>query len=182
MSVQESGKTVFIDIQGFRAHKPKFILKEFCLIDESNVFHYIVDSPFSFNQLPQPYKSEACFLMKYHHGIGFDCGQVTAKHLMEEIYPRLKNKTILVKGSLKIEWLKTFFGKLGGITCYNIEDIISKWSVKRDKKYECCLYHQGLYRWKSAVCALSNALKIEENWRSYSVSIQSVVEPDEIQI
>lgn len=118
--------------------------------------------------------------MKYHHGIGFDCGNITAKRLMEEIYPRLKNKTILVKGSSKVQWLKTFFGKLGGITCYNIEDLISKWGVKREKKYECCLYHQGLYRWNSGICALSNTLKIKENWRSHSVSIQSVVEPDEI--
>lgn len=180
MSVEESDETVFIDVQGFRAHKPNFILKEFCLIDGSNIFHHIVESPFAFYHLPQSYKRQALFLMKYHHGIGFDCGNITAKHLMEEIYPRLRNKTVLVKGAPKVEWLKTFFGKLGEITCYNIEDIISKWEVKRDGEYECCKYHQHHYRWNSGICALSNTLKIEENWNSHSVSNQSAVESDEI--
>lgn len=181
MSVKKSEEPVFIDIQGFRARQPKFILKEFCLNDGTNTFHHIVESPFPYYRLTESYKRQALFLIKHHHGIGFDCGNITAEHLKEDIYPRLKNKTILVKGSSKVEWLNKFFGKLGGITCYNIEDIISKWEVKRDKEYECCEYHQDHYRWNSGICALSNTLKLEENWKSHLVSVQPAVESDGIE-
>lgn len=180
MSVGENDNIVFIDIQGFRAHMPTFIVKEFCLIEGIDVFHHIVDSPFAFNRLPQTYKRQAHFLTKHHHGVRFDCGDITAKHLLALVFPRILNKTVLVKGLQKVEWLKTFFKKYGEITCYNIEDLISNWKVKRQEEYECCKYHSHIYGWNSGICALSIALKIKENWESHLVLNQSTVESDEI--
>lgn len=178
-SEEESHSFVFIDIQGFRAYAPTFILKEFCLVDGENIFHHIVKSPFSFHRLDEAHKKQALFLIKHHHGIRFDCGDISVRQLIKDIFPKLENKTILVKGLQKIFWLKELFKKEGDIKCLNIDDVISKWRVKAREEYETCEYHKHLYKWDSDICAHSIALKIQENYISHSVANQSTVDSDE---
>lgn len=180
MFPEDSDTFVFVDIQGFRAECPTFILKEFCLIDGDNVFHHIVNSPFNFTKLSETYKKQARFLTKYHHGIGFDCGDITARQLIKEIFPRLENKIVLVKGLQKVAWLKKLFKNEGQIICKNIEDIISNWEEKKQEQYRVCQYHDSLHRWNSDICAMSIAFKIQENWNSHSVSIHSPVNSVEV--
>lgn len=108
-------------------------------------------------------------MIKYHHGIGFGCGDIPATQLIKEIYPRLENRIILVKGLQKVEWLKKLFEKEGYIICENIENIITKW--EEQEEYKVCQYHNNLHKWYSGICALSIALKIQENWMSHSVAI-----------
>lgn len=160
---------VFVDLQGFKAKRQTFIVKEFCLLDGGYQYHAIIKSPFKFDRLTDTYKRQANYLTKHFHGIPFDLGDISREQFTEVTFPRIKERRILVKGSEKVYWMKKVFQKKGEIDCVNIEDLIWNWHVESHEEYEICEYHNLKFGWSPCVCALSNAIKIKENWISYSV-------------
>lgn len=81
---------VYVDIQGFRLPMDHFICKEYCLInDDGYKFHKIVKSQESFDRLPSIYIYQAIWLMRHHHKIGFDRGDIDPFDLRREIFSKL---------------------------------------------------------------------------------------------
>lgn len=153
---------VYIDIQGFRTYKNRFIIKEFCLSDDDGIFHAIVKSPYSFKKLNDYYQRHANWVTRFCHGLTFDCGDITVAQLLESVYPRIKGKHILVKGAEKITWLRYIFRKYGEIEGSSIEAIGTISKELNDKIYDICNYHNHLFGWNPCRCALAIVLKLRE--------------------
>lgn len=181
MCAQENANYVFVDIQGFKVNARTFIVKEFCLINGECLFHYIVKSPISFNRLSETYRRQARYLTNHFHGLSFDCGDIAIQQLTEKIFPQLENKIVLVKGLQKVSWLKQIFQGRGEVLCINIESFTSIWEVKSHDEYEICDYHNRKFGWSPCVCAISNAIKLQENWILHLVMSESSTEQDKHQ-
>lgn len=153
---------VFVDVQGFRAYKKRFIVKEFYLSDDDGIYHNIVKSPYSFNRLNDYYQRHANWVTRFCHGLQFDCGDITVDELIKTIYPRIKDKCILVKGVEKINWLKYIFRECGEIQGCSIEEVGHISKELDDKTYDICDYHNRLFGWNSCRCPLANVLKLQE--------------------
>lgn len=165
---------VFVDVQGFKTYRNRFICKEFCLVDGEYKFHAMVKSPYSFHKMPYSYQRQAHWLIEHHHGIKYEDGEVAAMDLKTEIFPKLENKTILVKGNEKVEWLKNMFQHFGEIKCMNVEKFgFDLTVVQRDHPYEMCDYHRKIPKWKQHTCAMSTALFIQDlaNKNNFSTNL-----------
>lgn len=152
---------VFVDVQGFRAPR-KFICKEFCLIDNDYEFHAIVKSTISFNQLSSDYKRNADWLTRFYHGIKFDSGDVDIKDVTRTIYPKIRGKTVLVKGEQKVNFFNYIFRRYPNINCVNIENLNFDLNLHNEEPYDICDYHNEVFGWKEGPCAYANALKLTD--------------------
>lgn len=150
---------VYVDLQGFKVNKNRFMCKEFCLLDGNEKFHAIVKSWFPHNKLLYHYKRQIEWLSKYFHGLTYDCGDMDIDQLTEIVYPKLVGKTVIVKGSDKINWLKYIFRNYGDISCRNIEDLDYDIDETEQNK---CEYHNEQYPCWKYRCAMSNALKLQD--------------------
>lgn len=156
-------KFVFVDVQGFLTFKNRFMCKEFCLVDDDYIFHTFVKSPYSFNKMSSRYQREANWLTHHFHGIKYDCGDINIFELKEKIFPKIRGKTILVKGLQKVSWLKEIFHKCGGIDCMNIEDTPCDLNLRSRTWHESCDYHTKIFGiWDKGPCAKSTALMIQD--------------------
>lgn len=153
---------VYVDVQGFKTYQERFICKEFCLVDGDYKFHAIVKSPYSFHKMPYKYQRQAHWLIKHHHGIKYEDGDIIAMDLKTEIFPKLMNKTILVKGNEKVDWLKNMFRHFGEIRCINIEKMGFDLTVEQSEPFEICSYHKKIPKWKQCTCAMSTALLLQD--------------------
>lgn len=97
---------VYVDVQGFRTSRNRFICKEFCLVDGDFIYHTFVKSPYSFNKMPEYYRRQANWLMNRYHGIKYSYGDTYIIEMKQKMFAKVRNKTILVKGIQKISWLK----------------------------------------------------------------------------
>lgn len=153
---------VYVDIQGFREYRHRFIVKEFCLLDDEDIFHAIVKSPYSFKTLKEYYRRQAEWVTRFCHGLTFDCGDITIDQLCEQVYPRIKDKCIIVKGPQKIQWLKYIFRKCGDIQVCDVDEVGEIPNECSGKIYDICNYHNELFGWKPCRCALATVLKLKE--------------------
>lgn len=151
---------VFIDMQGFKVFGNGFMLKEFCLIDcNDNRYHAIVKSTYKFKKLTSFYQRQAKWLTEHFHGLTYDCGDISISEVIKQVFPKIKDKKVVVKGVEKVKWIKYIFEKCGVIDCYNIEDLNYDKNVFTNvQSYEKCEYHYKIYGWPECRCALSNAL------------------------
>lgn len=154
---------VYVDIQGFKRPKNYLVCKEFCLLDDNGYkFHALVKSSIEFKKLPSHYKRQAIWLMNNHHRISYDCGDVDPFDLREQMYPKLQDKIILVKGSEKIRWLQYMFRHFGELECLDIDSLGFDMMLKQKDPYNICEYHNRIFGWTSGPCAMSNALLIQD--------------------
>lgn len=153
---------VYVDVQGFRTFKHRFIVKEFCLSDDDGIFHGIIKSPYSFKKLNGYYQRHAEWVTRFCHGLTFDCGDITIDQLLEKVYPRIKDKHIIVKGIEKIRWLKYIFRKCGEIQGSNVDEVGEISNESNEKIYDICDYHNEVFGWKPCRCALATVLKLKE--------------------
>lgn len=145
----------FIDIQGFNGPYNSFILKEIALLNDQDEFqHFIVHSPYNFNNLPPYLQSQAYRVYQKHHGLKWSEGFTPLESIITRFSEMLKEHVIYVKGSAKIKWIKDLFrlGENSNVQdlteegCPNIENLRRTFpDVKR------CIVHHG-------VCALQNVL------------------------
>lgn len=154
---------VFVDIQGFKRPKNYLVCKEFCLLDDTGYkFHAIVKSSIEFKRLPSIYKRQAIWLMNNHHRIDYDAGDIDPFDLRDQMYPKVQNKIVLVKGLDKIRWLKHMFRLHGEIVCLDIDSLDFDVSLKKEDPYDICEYHNRIFGWTQGPCAMSTALLIQD--------------------
>lgn len=153
---------VYVDVQGFRTTRNRFICKEFCLVDGYFMFHTFVKSPYSFDKMSAFYQRQAKYLINHIHGIKYDYGETNIIELKQKMYAKVQNKTILVRGNQKIAWLKYIFRDCGEINCLNIYDLNFDLSLKKNYPYDVCEYHNRIFDSSNGPCAMSNALMLQD--------------------
>lgn len=154
---------VFVDIQGFKTNRNRFMCKEFCLVDGEYKYHAIVKSPYSFHKMSSHYKRNALWLIENFHGLEYESGDIHMIDLLQNTYPKLMNKMILVKGKDKVQWLQYMYRNCGEISCVNVEDLDAyDWRLRRAEPYQKCDYHDDHYRWKDNRCAMASALELQD--------------------
>lgn len=154
---------VYVDIQGFKKPKNRLICKEFCLLDDNGFkFHALVKPSTSFKVLPYYYKRQAIWLMKMHHKIDYDFGDIDPFDLRDQMFPKMQNKIVLVKGLDKIKWLKYMFRRHGEIECLDINSLDFDTTLKQADPYEICEYHNQVFGWSEGPCAMSTALLVQD--------------------
>lgn len=137
-------KFVFVDIQGFKSYRDRFICKEICLVSDEDFYHAIIKSTIPFEKLSSSHKRQANWLTKHFHGLTYDCGNVHMIQAIQDVYPMLMKKTVVVKGTEKIKWMKHIFRNCGEIECLNFEDLDLDLSLDDTSKNICpfmCDYH-----------------------------------------
>lgn len=154
---------VYVDIQGFKMPRNRLMCKEFCLLDDNDyVFHVFVKSTTSFKQLPSFYKRQAIWLMNNHHKIDYNFGDIDAFALCEQVFPKMRNKIVLVKGLGKVEWLKDMFRDYGEIQCLDINSLNFDASLKQVYPFNVCNYHNQVFSWAKGPCAMSTAMLVRD--------------------
>lgn len=155
---------VYVDVQGFKTFRNRFMCKEFCLVDGEYRYHALVKSPYSFNKMPSHYRRHATWLINHFHGLKYESGDINIVELLQQTYPKLINKTVLVKGEQKVEWLQYMYRNCGEITCVNVEDLDSLYDsrMKREEPYEICDYHNEHFGWRDCRCAMAHALELQD--------------------
>lgn len=167
---------VFVDIQGFKTYRERFICKEICLVSDNDFYHAIIKSPYPFEKLSSSHKRQANWLTKHFHGLTYDCGNVHIIEVIQDIYPKLMRKTVVVKGVEKVKWIKYMFRTCGEIECLNFEDL----DLDLDDNFKnfcpfMCDYHleetfanlkicdhrESKRPWSNYHCAKAHAFKIE---------------------
>lgn len=151
---------VFADVQGFKLSKNRFICKEFCLLDGNDTYYAIIKSPFKYEKLSSHYRRQADWLTKNHHGLLFDCGSMNIVEMKQNVFPKVWNKTFLVKGQEKVTWMRYIFRDCGEINCMNVEDLNFDRNFKPDSN-DICENHIECSSKKQYVCAKLNALLLQ---------------------
>lgn len=146
---------VFVDLQGFKdGHEyVDYICKEFCLIDGDFVYNVIVRSPFPINEMSSKYyQRRAKLTTEKQHKISYDCGDIDLADLKREVFPRLQNKTIIVKGWVKSWWLHQLFGR--EINCVNIDRFkdFKSFDQQQQHHFEVCDYHNTRFPSTKELC------------------------------
>lgn len=158
-----SNDYVYVDIQGFKMPGNAFMCKEFCLLDDNNyTFHAFIKSTTPFIQLPTFYKRQANWLMDNYHKIDYNFGDINLFDLCDQMFPKIQNKIVLVKGLEKTKWLKKMFRDYGEIECLDIDSLHFDTSLKQADPYNVCDYHNQVFNWTKGPCAMSTALMIQD--------------------
>lgn len=152
---------IFVDMQGFKSYRNRFICKEFCLIDGNDVYHAMIRSPYKFERLSSHYRRQAQWLNRNYHGLSFDGGDVHIIEMKQKIFPKVLGKTILVKGVEKVNWLQHMFRDCGEINCVNVEDLNIDHSFEYNS-YDICKNHRKTLTQKQYICAKTNAMMLQD--------------------
>lgn len=169
---------VFVDIQGFKTYGERFICKELCFVseeDDDDFYHAIIKSPYPFEKVPSFYKRQAKWLIKFVHGLTYDCGDVHLIQVIQDTYAKLMNKIIIVKGTEKISWMKHIYRNCGEIQCLNFEDLDLDTNLEKLNS-NMCQYHltkmfsnlnlneptKRIRAWPEYLCAKTIAYKMKE--------------------
>lgn len=154
---------VYVDVQGFKTSRNRFMCKEFCMVDGDFIYHALVKSPFPFKKMAKYYQRQATWLTDNHHKIRYDSGDIHIHEMRKDILPRLMNKTIIVKGSHKVSWVQQIFENCDGIYCMNIEDFEDFEPFERNSQlFDLCYYHNNVFTSAGVPCAKSIALMIQD--------------------
>lgn len=106
-------------------------------------------------------------------------GDVHPISLVQEVYPIIADKIIIVRHPWKIKWLEYMFRSCGSIHCRVIKSHLyteqwndsssdedtdeNKKNTDRQKEsYEICDYHNRLYGWDNHRCAKAIALEMQD--------------------
>lgn len=154
---------VYVDLQGFKLPGNGFMCKEFCLLDDNDyVFHAFFKSAISFEHLPSFYKRQAIWLMNNHHKIDYNYGDTDPSVLCEQVYPKIQNKIVLVKGLEKTHWMKQMFRDYGEIKCMDVNSLNFEAMSKQADSYNVCDYHNQVSSWTKGPCAKATAMLVRD--------------------
>lgn len=158
----EDPEWVFVDVQGYKVNKNRFMCKEFCMVNGEEIFHAIAKPWLPYKKLMSHYKRQVDWLTRYFHGLEYDSGDVDISELTKIVYPKLLGKTVIVKGADKINWIKYIFRKYDDISCINIENLDYDISEDLNEEYGFCKHHTMYYGFKKCHCAKANALMLQK--------------------
>lgn len=160
----------FMDFQGFKNNRDRFVVKEVAIITKNIVFHDIVKTtPSPFSSLDFDHKKQAKWIIYNFHGLKWHWGSITFQELRKTIDPILNGKKVFVKGESKVEWLEQILGLKWGICkTINVEELNSARSlcINNGCTYEIfqvCELHKAMKNKTSCHCALKN-VRILEKW------------------
>ena len=154
----------FLDVQGLRGAGGEFVWKEVGILKFpfDNAFDCLVKSPYGLRFLSEKYRRVNYWLRTNKHGLDWNDGWLPYEKLEDLLYLVLMNQQVYVKGTEKMEWVKTLVGKKGEgkMTVCNIEELecpkLS--SVKNSSESLKCKKHgKG-----EKTCAVENV------WKMYS--------------
>lgn len=172
---------LFVDIQGFKTYRERFMCKEFCMVsiadEDDDWYHALIKAPYPYRKMSAFYKKQAKWLYKHCHGLEYGCGDVHLLSVIEDTYTKLMDKVVIVKGQEKVKWLKHMFRNCGEIKCLNFDDLYlgdEEVCLENMKAENICNYHLNknlkrfIKRCKENLdlpnfqCAVSTALKMRE--------------------
>lgn len=82
--------------------------------------------------------------------------------LTEQMFSKLNNKTIIVKGHEKVQWLEYMFRLCGPLNCINIDDLSIQYNCRENDAYHFCEHHRWINEGSLAVCAKNNAMNLQD--------------------
>lgn len=106
-------------------------------------------------------RKQADWLTQNFHGLNFEDGDMHTIELTEQIFPKLNNKMILVKGDEKVQWLEYMFRLCGKINCINIENLNIQYNCRENDAHNFCEHHRWIAEGTLAVCAKNNAMILQ---------------------
>lgn len=173
LCVNQNKKYVYIDVQGFKLSRNRFMCKEFCLVDGDFVYHSFIKSPFCMNKLSKFYQKLANWSINHYHRIKYDYGDKNIIELKQNLIPKVQNKIVLVNGAEKSKWLEYIFRDCVELQCFNIEDL--NFDLRKMKKnYNVCHYHRQYFS-GNGPCAMTNAFMIQDLCNKHSKSLDNNV-------
>lgn len=154
-------KILFVDVQGYKSSKDKFVIKEICMLNEDFRIHEIIRSPYPLNHLSFSYKKQVKWLIDNHHGINWNDGNTSMSKLKKEAKSIINEVDIvLVKGSEKVQWIENIlFGDV--VVVQNIENYQNTTNFYSSAHlFKRCRNHK--INNSSNHCALQNALLLQK--------------------
>lgn len=154
---------IIIDVQGFKIHNNKFILKEIAvLLNDSEYIRFLLKSPFHYSQLTRQEKTQVQWLQLNHHGLRWEDGSIKYKSAKNFILNHVNcGNIVYVKGIEKKKWVSAFIDYKTKVV--NIEaDGYSENFEELKQIYasrEKCLTHTG-------ICAVENVFLINSYLKS----------------
>lgn len=144
--------SVFLDVQGFKLERNKFLPKELALFDGIRICHYVFKPPFNLNYLPPDLVQQATWLMNNHHCIDWEIG-FTPVHNFSEIMKTLTAnvETVYVKGKEKTEYVRKY-------SSATVIELAEQPVIHPTEPS--CFYHLH----NPCICALSNVFFLHENF------------------
>lgn len=151
-----NSNTYIIDVQGFKDKENRFIIKELALAGNNSTQVYLIKSPFPYFKLTYEEQRHVSWIEK-NYGIAWSEGVVGYEDFKRFALYYLKNKTILVKGTEKVQWLKELCSdcdvtNIEEMGCPNFE-VLHKMVADDGKPNYNCIKH-------FKKCALKNVLCI----------------------
>lgn len=159
----------FVDVQGFKNNSNQFIVKECAIITKNIIFHDIIKSPNII--LDKSHQRQAKWLTEKYHGLEWTCGQISFSKLRKTVQQILKNKTVYLKGSEKVEWLRYILRinnkdnvtnsiKIVDLETLNCPISLHKKDIDKQKNEFYACDHHNIKHKKNEMrnCAMQNAL------------------------
>lgn len=156
---------IFVDLQGFKTKENEFIVKEFAYSTLEYTQIFLIKPPFPFSKLTESEKRQTRWIEK-HYGILWHEGFVDYREFQRLIVNHIKNKTILVKGMEKIQWIKHLCVDctvidLGETGAPNLQELHKQYCLL--KGVFNCIYHKKYCALKNVICLKKWSLDKEIN-------------------
>lgn len=142
-----------VDVQGFKTEDNRFILKEIAILCGEQVQVYLVQPPFSFNNLTIAERKQVRWIEK-NRKLNWHDGFIPYEKVFEYINEFFIDKVIYCKGVEKVKWIQDIVMSdnvinLETINCPKLLSLYEEYRFCSDI-YN-CIYH-------SNICALRNVL------------------------
>lgn len=98
-------EAILLDVQGFKDLNNNFVVKELALATRDYTQTFLVKPPYLFRYLTSNEQKQVKWLER-NRGIYWNEGYIDYKEFHRLIVPYLQNKTIIVKGLEKVQWVK----------------------------------------------------------------------------
>lgn len=138
----------------------EFVCKEFCLLDrESNfLYHTTIKSSKKIDEY-SPTEQESILWKAKNFGLEYDCGDIELNEFIQQVFPMLKDKRVVVEHLFTAHWLKNLFEIYGDIDCVAVGKWFKYLPCMDDDLADSCHYHDSD---AVAECALLNVLGLNK--------------------
>lgn len=145
---------IFVDLQGFKWSNNEFIIKEFALATNEFTQVFLVKPPYPFSRL-SPHENRHVTWLEKNYGILWREGFIDHREFKRIIVNYLKDKTIFVKGTEKVQWVKHLSPSstvldLDENQQYSFRHLYEKYCIKSDV-YN-CVHHKKMCALKNVIC------------------------------
>lgn len=151
-----NGNTIIVDLQGFKNHKNKFLVKELCIATQEHTHIFLIKPPYPFGTLTVEEKRNVRWL-ENNRGYRWSEGYVDYREFRRIIKPYFKDRKIVVKGEEKVKWIKELcdHDNIVNISCKEIPNFNTLYNLYCKEDSFNCFIHKKY-------CALKNVLCIRK--------------------